>query len=72
MIIETWVFVLIFLVISILALICAGGWIIEGERHSKEEKELRYEIKKLSTQLAHRIAIDNIKAANDYYNNKEN
>ena len=72
MIIETWVFVLIFLVISILALICAGGWIIEGERHSKEIKQLRYENNKLRAQLSHRVALDNIKAANDYYNNKEN
>ena len=72
MIIETWVFVLIFLVMSIIALISVGGWILESERYSKENKELRYENKKLRTQLSHRIALENIKAANDYYNNKEN
>lgn len=66
MIFESWIAVMITIGVFLLALVSIVGWIIEGERLSKERKEnkkLLYENKKLSTKLSHRIALDNIKAA---------
>ena len=73
MIIESWIAVSIMVGIFILGLVGLGGWILEGEKNEKlreENKALLYENKKLSSQLAHRIALENIKVANEY--NKEN
>ena len=73
MIIESWIAVIIMVGIFILGLVGLGGWILEGEKNEKlreENKALLYENKKLSSQLAHRIALENIKVANEY--NKEN
>lgn len=74
MIIETWILVLIVLGVFLFGLIGIVGWILEGERLSKQIEEntkLQHENKELRAKLIHRYALDNIKEANDYYN-KEN
>lgn len=73
-VIETWIAVMIAVGFFAVCLIALAGWIYEGERLSKqieENKRLRYENKNLSIELSHRKALENIKAANDYYNTKE-
>lgn len=70
MLIESWILVIIVLGIFILGLVGLGGWIHESEKNERlreENKALLYENKKLSSQLAHRIALDNIKVANEYH-----
>ena len=74
MLIEYWVFALVVAGIFVLALISIVGWIFEGEKHEaqvRENKALREENKRLAEKIAHRNALENIKVANEYYNNKE-
>lgn len=73
MIIESWVFVMIFVGIAIICAIALTGWAHEGEnlRQAKaENKALWEENRCLSEQIARRNAIDNIKVANEYYKEK--
>lgn len=75
MLIESWVFAMIVVGIFILALISIVGWIFEGERTSKaheEIKKLQHENAELKQRIARRNAIENIKVATEFYNNKEN
>ena len=75
MLIESWILVLIMVMIFLFGLIGIGGWIREGQKLEKakeENKRLRYQNSQLKLRIAHRNALDNIKVANEYYNNKEN
>ena len=75
MIIETWILAMIVAVIFILGLTSIIGWIFEGERTSKaheEIKKLQHENAELKQRIARRNAIENIKVATEFYNNKEN
>lgn len=73
MLIESWILVMIMLVIFLFGLIGIGGWIAEGEKNRKCEEEikrLRYEIKIRDEKLSRIAKLFNIKVANEY--NKEN
>ena len=69
-ILESWILTLIMLAIFLFGAIGIIGWILEGERLSKqveENKKLHYENAQLRQRLAHKNALENIKAANEYY-----
>ena len=75
MLIESWIAVMIMVVVFAFGFIGIVGWILEGERHEaqvRENKALREENKVLAKILAHRNALDNIKVATEYYESKEN
>lgn len=69
-ILESWILTLIMLAIFLFGAIGIIGWILEGERLSKqveENKKLHYENAQLRQRLAHKNAIENIRTANEYY-----
>ncbi len=70
MIIESWIFVMIFLFFAGICVISLAGWIYEGEKLRKqveENKTLREKNKMLEKRIAYRNALDNIKVANEFY-----
>lgn len=74
MIIETWVFVLIFMSIVVIAAIALAGWIYEGEKLRKSEEDnkiLLYQNSELAEQVARLKALENIRVANKYAKEKK-
>lgn len=70
MLIETGIAILIIIAVFLLGLIGVIGWITEGERLSQEREEnrrLQHRIRKLEQRLAHMHAAENIRVANEYY-----
>ena len=70
MLIETWVFVLIFLVFALFGAIGIAGWTYFSDAYRKqveENKQLRDRNKMLEKRIAYRNALDNVKVANDFY-----
>lgn len=71
MLIETWIAVLLVLMIGIIAFIACVGWIKEGERREKAErlsKKLLAENGKLYKIIEHQNGLLNVQAADDYAN----
>ena len=74
MFIETWVAAFIVVCVFFGALVCCFGWIVEGERLAKAQKEnkkLIAENGRLLRVIDHLNGDLNIKAADKFYN-KEN
>lgn len=70
LILETWIAVLIMLIIFLFGGIGIIGWIIEGmrlEEQIRENRKLQHRVEKLQQRLAHKNAIENIRTANEYY-----
>ena len=70
MLIETWVFVLIFLVVATFGAVGIAGWTYFSDAYRKqveENKQLRDRNKMLEKRIAYRNALDNIKVANEFY-----
>jgi hypothetical protein len=73
MTIHTWVFILIlfaFAAIGFFSLVVASRISVLLEDERAKSHQLSKENKELTKRLAHRNALDNIKAANDFYNQK--
>lgn len=71
MLIETWVFVLIFLVVATFGAVGIAGWTFFSDAYHKqveENKQLRDRNKMLEKRIAYRNALDNIKVADEFYN----
>lgn len=67
---ETWIAILIMLIIFGFGFVGIVGWIIEGMRldaQIEENRKLHYQVKKLQQRLAHKNAVENIRTANEYY-----
>ena len=74
MIIETWVFLLIFLSMVAIAAIALAGWIYEGEKLRKSEEDnkiLLYQNSELEAENARLKALENIRVANKYAKEKK-
>ena len=70
LILETWIAILIMLMIFLFGATGIIGWILEGERLSQEKEEnkkLHYENAQLRQRLAHKNAVENIRTANEYH-----
>lgn len=70
MIIETWVFVLIFIGFLLIGLGSIVGWVASDmllEKQIAENKKLRHKVEKLQQRLAHMSVAENIRVANEYY-----
>ena len=70
LILETWVALLIMLGIFVFGAIGIFGWIIEGMRldeQKEENRKLQHRVEKLQQRLAHKNAVENIRVANEYY-----
>lgn len=68
--IETWIAILIMLIIFGFGFVGIVGWIIEGMRldaQIEENRKLHHKVKKLQQRLARENAIENIRTANEYY-----
>ena len=75
MLIETGIAIGIVIGVFLLCATALIGWIFEGERLAQEREEnknLQHENNELRAKLSHYVALNNIKVANDYYNDKEN
>ena len=73
-VIESWIAVMIAVGFFAVCLIALAGWIYEGEKLQKQiekNQKLQYQLKRAQQRLAHKNAVENIKAANEYYNTKE-
>ena len=70
MFIETWTFWCLIGIFILIALITLVGWMSEGVRLEREREENRRMRRRLSVyerKEAHQRAVENIKAANEYY-----
>ena len=70
LILETWIAVLIMLIIFLFGGIGIIGWIIEGMRLDAEKKEnrmLQFRIRQLERIIARKNGAENIRTANEYY-----
>ena len=70
LILETWIAALILLMIIIFGATGIIGWIIEGmrlEEQKEENRKLQYRVRKLEQRLAHKNALENIRVADEYY-----
>ena len=75
LILETWIALLIMFGIFLFGGIGIIGWIIEGMRldgYKEIIKEQQHHIRKLEQRLAHKNAVENIRVANEYYEESKN
>jgi Ni/Fe-hydrogenase subunit HybB-like protein len=74
MLIETWIAALIIVCVFIGAIISGFGWIIEGERLAKAEKEnkkLIAENGRLYKIISHMNGIHNVEVADAFYHKED-
>ena len=69
-ILESWILALILVAIFLFGAVGIMGWIVEGERLSKqvaENKKLQHRCRKLEQRLAYKNAAENIRVATEHY-----